>query len=101
MTGFINLRFPIGIAAASGKEHPFIMEAYVIDQRKLIIRSRLFKRPEKVAGSVLCPASSAPLIKCSTSWTVFPFGLPPPCTISMFFIDISPKIYFAVTLSLL
>ena len=41
-------------------------------------------------SSVLCPASSAPLIKYSTSCAVFPFGLPPPCMISMFSYVLSP-----------
>lgn len=188
IVSFIYLRSAIRIATTSGKEHPFIMEAYVIDQCKLTIGNRLFKRPEKVVcrshkqstvldwiplipskwrssiflsntaeplinafilaetfqkyngnaktiqsafiilgmislkesfwihgfpyrqtlqprqpltsffkrdiNSTLCPASSGPLIKCSTNYAVFPFGLLPPCIISIFFISISPPIYF-------
>ena len=35
--GFLNLRSPVGVSTSPGKEHPFIVETYVVDQRKLIV----------------------------------------------------------------
>lgn len=50
MTGLVNLRPIICIAAASGKQHSPVMESNIIDNRVLVIGGHLFKGPEKIVG---------------------------------------------------
>ena len=50
MRGLSDLGFSICIAASTGKEHPLVMEADIIDKRKLIIRNSLLKCPEEIIG---------------------------------------------------
>ena len=59
MVRFINLRFSIRISAPSGKkQHPFITETHIIDNRKFVIGYRLFICPEKSSADVISNAAS-------------------------------------------
>ena len=48
MPGFPDLRFSVGVPAAPGQDHAFIMKTYVLDQSKPVIGNGLVKGPEKV-----------------------------------------------------
>ena len=48
MVCFVNLWFPVCVPATARKQHTLVMEAYVIDNGKLIIGRCLFKRPKEI-----------------------------------------------------
>ena len=50
MIRLVDLRFPVGVTATASQEHSSVVEADIVDQRKLIVGHRLLKGPEKIVG---------------------------------------------------
>ena len=48
MRGFPDARLPVGIAAASGQKHSFVMKTDIVDQREPVIGDGLLKGPEVI-----------------------------------------------------
>lgn len=46
----MDLRLPVGIAAAAGQQHALILEADVVHQGELVVGDCLFKGPEELVG---------------------------------------------------